>query len=438
MRNVSEVPLESSTELAQQQQHVSVPTFCVAVLTGGGDKPYAFGLATELIRRRLEVDIIGGDELDLPEFRNQPGVRFLNLRGDQSPEAGVLTKILRVLAYYFKLLRYAATSRAKIFHILWNNKFQTIDRTLLMIYYKMLQKQILLTVHNVNVGKRDANDSWLNRLTLRIQYQLADHLFVHTAKMRQELDQEFKVPAQKVTIIPFGINNSVPNTNLTPSDARKKLGIHPNERTILFFGNIAPYKGLEYLVAAFQEFAQGQNNSRLIIAGRPKDCDDYWKPLRASFEGDIRSGKILLKLEYIPDEETEIYCKASDVLVLPYTHIYQSGVLFLSHSFGLPVLASDVGSLRDDIIDGVNGFMFLPSDTKDLLKCLQRYFDSALFRDLDGKRDQIRDDVARRHSWELVGQITTALYCGILGLAPPGTTPGIDSSSSTPGRNAHA
>src|SRR6266404_3104971 len=149
MRNVSEVPLESSTELAQQQQHVSVPTFCVAVLTGGGDKPYAFGLATELIRRRLEVDIIGGDELDLPEFRNQPGVRFLNLRGDQSPEAGVLTKILRVLAYYFKLLRYAATSRAKIFHILWNNKFQTIDRTLLMIYYKMLQKQILLTVHNV-------------------------------------------------------------------------------------------------------------------------------------------------------------------------------------------------------------------------------------------------------------------------------------------------
>ena len=89
--------------------------------------------------------------------------------------------------------------------------------------------------------------------------------------MKRELDHEFKVPAQKVTIIPFGINNSVPNTNLTPADARKKLGIHANERTILFFGNIAPYKGLEYLVAAFQEFAAGQNNSRLIIAGRPKD-----------------------------------------------------------------------------------------------------------------------------------------------------------------------
>src|SRR5260221_13345786 len=85
MRNVSEAFLESSTELTQQ--HVSAPAFCVAVLTGGGDKPYAFGLATELIRRRLEVDIIGGDELGLAELRNQPGWPFFDLWGDQRSSA---------------------------------------------------------------------------------------------------------------------------------------------------------------------------------------------------------------------------------------------------------------------------------------------------------------------------------------------------------------
>ena len=60
-------------------------------------------------------------------------------------------------------------------------------------------------------------------------------------------------------------------------------------------------------------------------------------------------GRVLLRADYIPDDETEIYFKAADVLVLPYRQIYQSGVLFLGYSFGLPVLAADVGSLKDEM-----------------------------------------------------------------------------------------
>ena len=56
-----------------------------------------------------------------------------------------------------------------------------------------------------------------------------------------------------------------------------------------------------------------------------------------------RGGEYCSRPEFIPDDETEIYFKAADVLVLPYRDIYQSGVLFLGHSFGLPVLAADVG-----------------------------------------------------------------------------------------------
>ena len=50
---------------------------------------------------------------------------------------------------------------------------------------------IVRTLHNVNAGKRDAEDSRLNRLTLRIQYRLADHMFVHTDQMKRELIAEF-------------------------------------------------------------------------------------------------------------------------------------------------------------------------------------------------------------------------------------------------------
>ena len=64
--------------------------------------------------------------------------------------------------------------------------------------------------------------------------------------------------------------------------------------------------------------------------------------------------RVIAKIEYVPDEETELYFKAADVLILPYTHVFQSGVLFLGYSFGLPAIAADVGSLKEEIIEGRN------------------------------------------------------------------------------------
>src|SRR5689334_11516376 len=78
--------------------------------------------------------------------------------------------MVRILSYYFKLLRYAATAKPRTFHILWNNKVLHFDRTLLMFYYRLLGKRLVLTVHNVNAAKRDNRDSAFNRFTLRIQY----------------------------------------------------------------------------------------------------------------------------------------------------------------------------------------------------------------------------------------------------------------------------
>jgi glycosyltransferase involved in cell wall biosynthesis len=386
----------------------------VTLLTGGGDRPYAFGLATELISKRAALDLIASDELDCPDLNGAPGVKFLNLRGDQRPDASFVKKMTRVLMYYAKLIRYAAAAEPKIFHILWNNKFLFFDRTLLTLYYKLLGKKVVLTLHNVNAGRRDSSDSSLNRISLRAQYRLADHTFVHTEKMKSELLEEFGVQGSRVTVIPFGINNSVPNTNLTPIEAKRRLGISDAEKTILFFGNIAPYKGLEYLVEAFQRLVAGHDDYRLIIAGRPKNCETYWTTLREAIRSNALGGRVLLREDYIPDDETEVYFKAADVLALPYRHIYQSGVLFLGYSFGLPVLAADVGSLKDDIVEGKNGFVFKPEDSVDLARTIEQYFASDLYADLDARRQEIKDNAKERHSWDVVGRMTMSVYAGLL------------------------
>ena len=65
----------------------------------------------------------------------------------------------------------------------------------------------------------------------------------------------------------------------------------------------------------------------------------------------------------------------------PYTHIFQSGVLFLAYAFGLPVIAADVGSLREDVVEGRTGFLFRPQDSCGFGQTIDDYF-AAIYIDL--------------------------------------------------------
>ena len=386
----------------------------VALLTGGGDKPYALGMASALTSQGVVLDFIGSDELKSPELLNDPHVRFLNLRGDQRSNVGAAKKLHRVMAYYLRLLSYAATAEAKVFHILWNNKFQFFDRTLLMLYYKLMGKRLALTAHNVNAGKRDSNDSRLNQLSLKIQYRLSNHIFVHTEKMKSDLVAEFCIPENKVSVIPFGINNTVPNTSLSTVEAKRQVGVSTSDKTLLFFGNIAPYKGLEYLVEAFTEVVRRDASYRLIIVGKPKGTWDYWKRIQQAIARSGIGDRIIGKIKYIPDEQTEWYFKAADVLILPYTRVFQSGVLFLGYAFGLPVIAADVGPLKDEIIEGKTGLVFKPQDSSDLAKTIEEFFSSQLFRELESRRARIKEYANERYSWNKVAAITTKVYSNLL------------------------
>lgn len=419
MTHVAEQRSEVSPRTAQDSvlatsDNSAVSTLHVALLTGGGDKPYALGMAAALTEAAIHVDFVGSDDLDVPELLGNPRVNFLNLRGDQRSGASALAKVVRVLKYYPKLITYAARAKPKLFHILWNNKFELFDRTLLMLYYKMLNKRVVFTAHNVNAGKRDQNDSWLNRFSLKSQYSLSDHIFVHTNKMKNEVVSEFRIPESKVSVIPFGLNNTVPNTSLSRAEAKRRLGIAESDKPVLFFGNIAPYKGLEYLIAAFRELLETDRTYRLIVVGKPKGLESYWRETQRLLTNSNIADRVVAKIEYVPDEEAELYFKAADVLILPYTHVFQSGVLFLGYSFGLPALAADVGSLKEEIIEGETGFVFKPRDSSDLARKIRNYFNSELFRNLENRRVEIKAYANEQYSWARVSDIITNVYSTLL------------------------
>ena len=387
----------------------------VSLLTGGTDRPYAFGLLNALVSNAVMVDFIAGDELSDDEILTNNRVNFLNFRGDTNPTTPTIQKIIRICKYYFKLLKYASRTDSKVFHILWANRFPLLDRILLNVYYKILGKKLVFTAHNVNERQRDGCDNSYNRITLRAFYSLVDHIFVHTSKMKLQLIKEFGVRENTVTVIPFGINNTLPKSDLTRVEARNRLSLTEEDKVILFFGRIARYKGLEYAVDALDRLVKIDGGFRLIVAGRiEKGCEGYWQQIESTTDKRGLGKYLRRNIGYIPDEEVEIFFKSADVLVLPYKSIFQSGVVFLAYSFGLPVIGTDVGSLKEDIIEGKTGMICRPEDSDDLADTISKYFKSELYGNLERSAEHIIDYGNRKYSWEDVGNITCAVYDNLL------------------------
>ena len=144
---------------------------------------------------------------------------------------------------------------------------------------------------------------------------------------------------------------------------------------------------------------------RLVIAGEPKKGhEDYFETIQQAIRQNPHHERILTRFEFIRDEDAEVYFKAADVAVLPYTSIFQSGILFMAYSFGVPVIAADVGSFREDIVEGRTGFISPSYKAEDLAHTIHRFFESELFSNLATARQQIRDYARSRNSWDVVGE----------------------------------
>ena len=239
----------------------------VVLLTGGSDKPYALGLASALAAGGTKIDFVGSDELNCPEICQLEGLRFLNLRGDQRENAPVAEKALRLLRTTLVSWR-TPRERGRLCCTSSGTTGSTLRPTGPMLYYRAMGKRIVFTAHNVNTAARNGNDTWLNRVSLRIQYHLCDHVFVHTAAMKEQLRAAFGLSESRISVVPFGIDDTIAKTGVPRSVARRQLGIAEGDRALLFFGQIAPTKGSSFLSKPCRSWLNAASESRRSLPGR--------------------------------------------------------------------------------------------------------------------------------------------------------------------------
>jgi glycosyltransferase involved in cell wall biosynthesis len=166
-------------------------------------------------------------------------------------------------------------------------------------------------------------------------YKKIDKIIVHADKTKQDLFIKFNIDKNKIEVIPHGLLE-IKNEKVTDLDVYNKMNF--NKIIISFLGNISIYKGIDYLINAWNSINTKINNIQLIIAGKG-DLSKY----------KIISNKdnVIIDNRFLSDTEFYTYLKYSDIIILPYREISQSGVLLSALTEKKLIIATDKGGLGE-------------------------------------------------------------------------------------------
>lgn len=229
----------------------------------------------------------------------------------------------------------------------------------------------------------------------QLRLEADDILLVHNSFSAQELRTQLP-QGFPVHIIPHGHFIPSGNTSMDRHQARQKLGVPSNAFCPLFFGMLKQSKGLDVLINAFQDLPA---NFHLLVAGRQRDVDlslvrqlEQWK----------NNSRCTLHVGYLPVNEMEYWFAASDIVVIPYRRIYQSGVAIQAISRCKPVVLSDIRPHQDWLADGLPALLFKDGQPEDLRRVL---LDMASSPEQNRERaDSALSYLRMRHDWSLVAE----------------------------------
>ncbi|MDG1148408.1 MAG: glycosyltransferase [Crocinitomicaceae bacterium] len=151
-------------------------------------------------------------------------------------------------------------------------------------------------------------------------------------------------------------------------DAIKELGLPVGKKYLLFFGFIRDYKGLDLLLEAL---ADVETDIHLIVAG---EVYGSFAPYQQRIDALHLGERVHLFNNYISDAEVGVYFSAADVCMLPYKGATQSGITAISHHFDLPIIATDVGGLKEKTRHNETGLIVKKPQADLISSEITRYF----------------------------------------------------------------
>ena len=358
---------------------------------------YLFGQIDGLKNNGVDVRLYTNSETHDPKIK---GVKFFQTFGNLFSSRYKLISGLKYILGGVRSILHARFYQSKIFH------FHVFHMDILLLMNLVLVKLIfgksVLTIHDVTSFSQESNYLSIQFLI----YKISDLVLTHNKFSEQQIIDLAPFLKHKIFIVPHG--NYIPFINIRndQSVSRNYLSLPKGKKILLFFGMIKKVKGLEILLESLNNILAENPNVILLIAGKP------WKNDFAVYQKIIDqrnlSDNVILHTKFIPHSDIEHYYCASDLVVLPYKKIYQSGVLMMTLSYERPVLVSDLPPIKEIIIDNENGFLFASEDSNDLAEKI-----TVILSEKENL-ERVRKNGARlikiKFSWNEIGRLTKKAY----------------------------
>jgi glycosyltransferase involved in cell wall biosynthesis len=229
----------------------------------------------------------------------------------------------------------------------------------------------VLTVHDPLA--HSGRDSRLSSVVYRLRdfgRRRAGNIVVHGQFCEQTLAAAYPNLADRIITSTHGVL-------MTPLEGFKKA----RPRSILFFGRMEEYKGLDVVYDAVRLLINRGVTHRIVIAGRGMSMDKFREPLE-------KLSTVTVIARFVDHAETSSLFQGASIVLLPYKDATQSGVLGAAFGNHRPVIASKVGGLPDIVKNGVNGLLVKAGDPQQLADAIQSVLDdeTLLNRLTDGAR----------------------------------------------------
>jgi glycosyltransferase involved in cell wall biosynthesis len=384
----------------------------IDALGRGGLLRYALSLAGALRAEGVDATLI--TSRNASELPPSPGFTIVPVLGGMERQ---LPRVLRALSYGLSLLGlvpFLVRRRFDVVH-LQESLVPPLD-ALLVWALRLLRLRVVYTSHDPDqdVVARLARTRWsVRRRSLAFLFRGAHAVVVLSSVAGEHLAACYGLAPEKVTLVPHANYLDCAADGLPGrEEARRRLGLPLEVPVALFFGTIKQTKGLEVLLRAFALVRQGLPEAQLVVAGEPRrevDAADYVGLVRRlGLEDGVR-----LRFDYVPPPEMPLYFVACDAVVLPYRRVYQSGVFHLAQAFARPVVASAVGSLRDDVRPGRDGLLVPPGDEAALARGIVKLLSDRGRAERMGALGRRRAEEER--SWGACARATAEVYHRVLG-----------------------
>jgi len=326
----------------------------------GGIGHYAYSLYKSLREINDDTVLITTRSFEFPE---EEGI-FAILPSHVEKKSKIVKGFIYIVSL-IKVFSFFRDRESDIIH-LHETRLPLIE-TLLFYFLHKRKSKIVLTSHNIFRAEAHFIPFTLKRL-----YKTVDAIIFHSETNKDDLRERIDFKWAKMwKIIPHGNYFMMVNPVMTKEKARKLLEIDNDKYVILCFGFIRKYKGLDIIINAVSKLRLSFRNVVLVIAGKEIEHFKKYKDMikRLDLQNFVHSYPY-----YIPNDEISTFFLASDVVVLPYKRIFQSGVIQLAFAHAKPVIASELGGIPDLVNNGKTGFLVKPGDPHALASALEKFF----------------------------------------------------------------